>query len=716
MRGRAVASFLAGSALALGVACRSAPAPSAVPTRACGVTIWHRASSPAATVEIVGDFNGWTRPGRILPARDDGWRVTTLDVGAGEHTYAILEDGVWLTDASVATTAFHDAHEVTWLDVPSCELPELRVTAASATATGSVTVSARVLASRAGDPLDPASVTATTRDGRALRVTRADPASGRVELAAEGLPAGKTTITVAAKDAKGRAAEPVVATAWVEPRPLGLEDLVVYQVIVDRFRGDAGPLRPPPLPSARAGGTLRGVRAAVESGELAALGVNALWLSPLYLNPTGTFPGVDGRPYTSYHGYWPSQARAIEDAQGQDADLEELVAAAHARGVRVIFDVVPNHVHEQHPYFKDHPDWFHGVGAGCVCGAPTCSWAEHIEDCWFTPYLPDVEWKNPAAAAQLSRDVRWWLDRFDGDGVRIDAVPMMPRLATRRIAQAIRARYDHPGHKSLVLGENFTGPSGFGQLRYQLGPFGLDSEFHFPLMWSLRGAVAGEHGAMRDIDAAIQAGNAAWQGSGAVMANIIGNHDVTRFASESAGDAGGDGWIAAPQPTDARVLDKQLMGLAAVLTLPGIPIVFYGDELALAGRSDPDSRRVMPAEAELSSGQRALRDAVRRVGQLRGCSEAIRRGTYRVLVATDEALVFARETDAPGAQPVVVSLLRSPAADVSAPLPGIAEGEWVDVVSGQKASLRPELTNLGRAPFSTRVLVPSASACASPSL
>ncbi len=702
--------IFAGGAVALAVAChRSTPDGPTVPTRSCGVTIWRKAASTAATVEIVGDFNGWARPGRVLPpGRADGWRVTTLDLPPGQHAYAIVEDGAWLTDANVPTTAAHDGHEVSWVDVPSCDVPEVRVSSATATAAGHVSVAAQLFASRAGDPLDPATLTATTRDGRALSIVRAEPATGLIELSADGLPSGKVTVTLAAKDTRGRASPEAIATAWVEARPLELADLVLYQVIVDRFRNDAGALHPPSLTSGRAGGTLRGVRAAIEAGELTRLGVNALWLSPLYANPTGTFPGSDGRPYTSYHGYWPVASRALEPEQGSEADLDALVAAAHARAVRVIFDVVPNHVHEQHPYVKEHPEWFHDKAASCVCGSATCSWADHIQDCWFTPYLPDVAWDVPAAADQVTSDTRWWLDRFDGDGLRIDAVPMMPRAATRRIAHAVRARYDHPGHRSLLLGENFTGPGGYNQLRYELGPFGLDSEFHFPLMWSLRGAIAATTGTMRDIDAAVQVGSAAWDGSGAVMATMIGNHDVTRFASESAGDAAGDGWIAASQPTHPLVYDKQRMALATVMTLPGLPVLYYGDEVALAGRSDPDSRRVMPAEADLTAAQRALRDATGRLGRLRGCSDAVRHGTYRPLVVTDEALAFVRET---GTDRVVVVLVRAPTAEVSAPLPGIPAGEYVDVLSGEKTSLTPELTNLGRAPFSTRVLVPSASSC-----
>jgi hypothetical protein len=105
-------------------------------------------------------------------------------------------------------------------------------------------------------------------------------------------------------------------------------------------------------------------------------------------------------------------------------------------------------------------------------------------------------------------------------------------------------------------------------------------------------------------------------------------------------------------------------------------------------------------------------EQTRRLGRLRACSDALRRGTYRTLAATDEALVYAREID--GDSPVIVVLLRTPAEDLSIPLEAVSHGAFVDVLTGQSTSLSPELTKLGRAPFSVRVLVPAGSACAAP--
>ena len=663
-------------------------------------------------MEIVTSWEGWSRPGRILAAdRADGWRVTSYDLPAGENAYGIVEDGTWISDPHVPTSAFHDGHEVAWLSTPRCDVPAVRVEESSGSRDGSARIRASFLAARDGQPLDAATFRVTERGGARLTPSRIEVGGGGsilVTLAALG--GGKHTLSLGAKDALDREAESALATVWIEPRPFDLRDTVIYQVIVDRFRDEHGPLPAPSSPSARAGGNVRGVTAAVESGELRDLGVNTLWLSPLYKNPEGTFPGNDGRPYSSYHGYWPIDSRALEPAISSESDLDALVSAAHARGMRVVFDVVPHHVHEQHPYVRlhAHDGWIRNPDGRCVCGRPGCDWASHLEDCWFTSYLPDLDWRNPEVADQLTDDVVFWLDRFDGDGLRIDAVPMMPRAASRRIAAAVRARYDNPSHKTLVLGENFTGPGGYDLLRYELGPFGLDSEFHFPLMWALRRVVAQASAPMSDLEAVIRAGEEAFRGSGAVMGLIIGNHDVSRFASVSAGDGDGDGWVPASQSIDPRVYAKQQMALSVVFTLPGAPVIYYGDELGLAGRGDPDSRRVMPGEGALSPLQTTTREVVRTLGRVRGCSEALRRGTYRTLFVDAEHLVFVRETDADRA---IVVLTRDPTGPLSVPLPGIAPGSYWEILGKRETSLRPELTKLEPAPFSVQLYVPAASSC-----
>jgi glycosidase len=213
-----------------------------------------------------------------------------------------------------------------------------------------------------------------------------------------------------------------------------------------------------------------------------------------------------------------------------------------------------------------------------------------------------------------------------------------------------------------------------------------------------------------DVDAAINTGEQTWAGSGAVMGLITDNHDVSRFSSVAALDDGGDPWTPAPQSTDPDVYARTQLALGAIMTLPGAPIFYYGDEVALAGKGDPDSRRVMPAASELSSLQTETQSVVRTLGSARTCSVALRRGTYRTLYVDPERLVFAREL--PGAPTAIIAIQRSPTASLSAPLPGIPAGSWVDVLSGRVQSLSPELTTLPAAPLSMALYVPASSPCA----
>src|SRR6185312_6865919 len=100
---------------------------------------------------------------------------------------------------------------------------------------------------------------------------------------------------------------------------------------------------------------------------------------------------------------------------------------------------------------------------------------------------------------------------------------------------------------------------------------------HFPLMWALRGALAQGTETLVDVDATIRAGEEAWAGSGAVMGLILDNHDTSRFVTVAAGQDDGDTWTPAPQPTDPAVYARTQMALAMLYTLPGMPVLYYGD-------------------------------------------------------------------------------------------------------------------------------------------
>jgi glycosidase len=712
--GRSTAAILfAVAAVAPACGADEAPRP---PERSCVTVVWQRPSRAGAKLEVIGDFSGWATPGAPMLPGEDGWRFAALALPPGEQGYLVVEDGEAHADALAPLSTFHAGREVSLVTVPDCATPAFEVDRADVDERGVLTVDARFLARAGGPALDPGTLALSVEGGPRLSVDAADPATGAVRASAKGLARGKHHVVLAGADAEGRRAEAARASVWSGASPRAWGDGVLYQVMIDRFRGDGGAaLAPPKTPTSRAGGTLDGVRAEIDKGTFEALGVSALWLSPVYVNPEGERVGRDGHPSEAYHGYWPLDSRAVDARLGGEAALERLVAAAHARGLRVLVDFVPNHVYEDNPRYRDHTKdgWF-GAGAdACVCGVSGCDWGAHIETCWFAPYLPDVRWQHPDAARAQIDDAVFWTDRFDLDGLRIDAVPMMPRSATRRVSHAVRARDARPGGPFL-LGEIFTGPGagGFDSIRRFLGARawqGLDAAFDFPLMWALRSALASGAGSFADVEAELARSEAGLAGSGSTLARMVDNHDTTRFVSEAVGDAGGDPWSSPPsQPDDAATLARLEAALAIVLTLPGVPVLYYGDEVGLAGGSDPDSRRVMPDEASLSPARARVLATARRLGRLRACTRSLREGARTPLVVAADRYAFAR--DAGDGTPVIVTISRA-AGPVAVPRAGLPAGLYVDVLSGDKVSMADEGMTLDVAPIAPRVLVPDGAAC-----
>src|SRR5262249_11690807 len=171
----------------------------------------------------------------------------------------------------------------------------------------------------------------------------------------------------------------------------------------------------------------------------------------------------DGHLYEAYHGYWPLDSRGVDPHLGAEGDLRALIDEAHRHGVRVLLDFVPNHVYEKNERYALHQgDGFFNDGADrCVCGDPGCGWGDHMLTCWFTPYLPDVRLQEAEQMKLVEEDARFWMESFDADGIRIDAVPMMPRATTRRLAAAQRSALA-PRSALFSIGEIFTGPGAEG--------------------------------------------------------------------------------------------------------------------------------------------------------------------------------------------------------------------------------------------------------------
>ncbi|NUO49998.1 MAG: hypothetical protein HOV80_14175 [Polyangiaceae bacterium] len=194
--------------------------------------------------------------------------------------------------------------------------------------------------------------------------------------------------------------------------------------------------------------------------------------------------------------------------------------------------------------------------------------------------------------------------------------------------------------------------------------------------------------------------------------HMLDNHETTRFISVANGDASADPWGASPsaQPTSDEPYARLELGLTAILTLPGLPVFYYGDEVGLAGGGDPDSRRVMPGEDALSDRQKAVRDLARKLGKLRRCSSALREGARVPIHA--EPRVWAYLRGDPAADDFVIVAMHASTGPSSAIIQAdnLPPGTYVDVLSGSSVEIGPG-ASLEVPPLTARVLVPAGSAC-----
>jgi glycosidase len=427
-----------------------------------------------------------------------------------------------------------------------------------------------------------------------------------------------------------------------DPTPEWAYDAVVYQIFVDRFFPGAGRRwKRPRWPSGFYGGALRGI--AEKLDYIADLGVNVLWLTPIFPSP-------------SHHGYDATDYFDIEPRLGTKADLRELIDAAHARGIRLLLDFVPNHWSSQHATFQQaigdpaspYRDWY-----------TFTHWPDQYESFFGVHDLPQVNLRHPAARQHMLDAASYWLD-FGVDGYRLDyAIGPTPDFWAdfRRVTR--QARPD-----CWTFGE-VVEPSD-SQLSFEGG---LDGCLDFILLEGLRQAFAyGQWDAPRLADFLTR--HEAYFPATFSRPSFLDNHDMNRFL-----------WAAGN--------DKRRLRLAALcqLTLAGPPVIYYGTEVGLSQERDVrQGQHGIPEEARLPMLWDADQDVellsfYRALIAIRRQEPALRRGTRRTLLAETGLLVYERRM---GARSLVVALNLS-----EQPCQADLPGEWAVplVTTGQDVTM-----------------------------
>lgn len=423
-------------------------------------------------------------------------------------------------------------------------------------------------------------------------------------------------------------------------------------------------------------GDLRGLTARLDylnDGDPATdgdLGVDALWLMPVFDSP-------------SYHGYDTVDYERIEPDYGTGEDFDRFLAEAHRRGIRVILDFVMNHTSSQHPWFIDsaasptsiHRDWYvwraDDPGWTQPWGGSNHTWHAKNGAFYYGVFwggMPDLSFSAPAVREEIERLAVLWLSR-GVDGFRLDATRHLfangpgelqnDQPETHAFLKELSAGVRRRSPRSVLVGENWTTTDKiapyFGSTAKVKGGDELPMSFNFPLSEAI---VAAVHDAEAAGIAAKLEEMAELYPAGIIDAPFLTNHDMRRLATLLGNDAA-----------------KLRSAAAILLTLPGAPFLYYGEEIGLQngpGGNDEHKRTPMPWDASAGGGfttgqpwfgfapgretanvaaqtgdPGSLLSHYRRLIRLRHASPALRKGRLALLSPGDRStpvLAFLRET------------------------------------------------------------------------
>jgi len=359
------------------------------------------------------------------------------------------------------------------------------------------------------------------------------------------------------------------------------KDDVIYLIMPDRFAdGDPANDKPPGSaavydrnqPRAWHGGDLRGVREHL--GYLRDLGATAVWLTPIWKNSDG-----------GYHGYHPVDMYAVDPHMGSLRDYQDLAKQAHALGIKLVMDFVANHVGPDHPWVADPPipTWFHGTPdhhseatynfSSLIDPHAPPRQARSVIEGWFANLLPDLNTDDPDVAQYLVQNALWWIEISGLDAIRLDTFPYSSRRFWANWHRQLRQA--HPGFVTIAeVSDQDTSTTAFfqgGRPQWDGVDAGATTVFDYPLYYRVRDVVLRR----RPIQQIIDTLQLDWLYSHPdLLVPFIGNHDTSRFMGE---------------PGSSR--EKLIAASALLLTFRGIPEIYYGDEIGMAGGEDPDNRR-----------------------------------------------------------------------------------------------------------------------------
>lgn len=406
-------------------------------------------------------------------------------------------------------------------------------------------------------------------------------------------------------------------------------------------------------PGGRHGGDLKGISDNLD--YLNDLGVTGIWLNPFLEN---------NQQRSSYHGYSTTDFYRSDPRYGSNDEFKKLVSDAHVRGMKVVMDMIFNHIGSFHWWMKDLPtrDWIHQFDEFTRTNYRASTYmdpyaSDHdrmiMEKGWFDVTMPDLNQNNPLVETYLIQNSLWWIAFSDLDGIRMDTYPypepeMMARWA-KRVEEEFpgffivgEVWYDDPALSSYWA-LNKENPDGYRS--------NLPSLTDLPLCFATHRAFEGK---LNPTDGLSKLYNLLSQDFlyPEPFRNVIflDNHDMTRFFTQT-----------------GKSLDVYKMGLSYIMTTRGIPQLYYGTEIVMDGdksRGDGYLREDFPGGwpgdtknvftgADMTEMETDALDFTKKVINWRKGKEVIHTGKLKHYIPNDGVYVYFRYNDSESVMVVI---------------------------------------------------------------
>jgi alpha-glucosidase len=456
---------------------------------------------------------------------------------------------------------------------------------------------------------------------------------------------------------------------------------VVYEIFPDRFASSGLAVETPDwavrrpwdsIPEGRSrntphelfGGDLRGIEEHLDHVER--LGANVIYLTPFF-------------PARSTHRYDATTFDRVDPLLGGDEALVALARVAHDRGIRIIGDLTLNHTGDHHEWFRTALSRPESVEHGFYYFDD--SLPHGYAAWWGIPSLPKLNHSSAELARRLHQITRRWLEPpFDLDGWRIDVANMAGRYRGEdhghELARSTRLALEQAKPDGLLVAEHgydyrddLGGDGWHGAMNYAGFLRPVCYWLHGDLPPELRRSYWGYPVGMASVDGPAAVATMRAFTAGTPWASIlhswtlVDSHDSARFASV------------------AGSRERQLVGVGMQMTLPGVPMVFAGDEVGLEGAWGEDARRTMPW-GRPETWDSTLLERYRELIALRRGSAALARGGLRYAAVTDEAVAWLRET---AEERLLCLAARSPHESIRLPLAALGCG-GLETLSGGDAT------------------------------